>query len=734
MSRSRTNIKKGRRASRSVSQRRFSANNKRSLSRCTSKEFGDDRRNYYKSAGKRSESIHRKNIFKKSKNYCKSFRDGSLTENDEGIMLPPPIQGSATGCVESQKRTKSFFSNPAPFRPFSIHNDVNKNSEPNLFRSVKETYLAWEGEKAQEISEKQIHYAALCVKVENLKEHTKGLKCNKLIDLFFGEGKNISNPPNKQLRKLKDIIAMELTANEFARYSKITDIESAELFRKTNESLELLQQQQIMSNPIFSNIFVDDYYTEFSALPNNNFLTPSFQLDTEKYQMSEEGLRLEVSDDNTSSALNNYDENSEKKLVHPEHKNTSDMLHFELYEILKQPPNSEEKYDPLKIMHMRRSFLTKLLRNKTSAVLNWLKFIRVMSSVATQAITVLNGTEIRNVEEKIPFTVEGNKETAYGESVDTNSSYMDQLKRLDVGSLGADLVFGAIIDTLQKNFVNICMSVGELALILGVPIVLVKWPKEITNTNEYKHLLTRSLPRFAAENAIPSMYIIDHLMREQEEQDREEEKKQQQLVEENGETSRENNASIRSDSAEVKRRMNVATFGLADKDKQKAVRDVFNRIVDSGNHSMNNSSNMKLENYSVYSNETAFSAATSIINNRVAVCDNIATKIIDHLDKKQHIISLIVSRLLQKAKLAATVYWINNSLGKDKTKNKTTADIPLRQLMPINDSIRRIEMKNSVSKRPISSVTSSPIPFLDASASNLFQDYDDDEDGSCSEH
>ena len=82
-----------------------------------------------------------------------------------------------------------------------------------------------------------------------------------------------------------------------------------------------------------------------------------------------------------------------------------------------------------------------------------------------------------------------------------------------------------------------------------------------------------------------------------------------------------------------------------------------------------------------------YTAACSIIDYKTPVFENIMSVVVKYLDKRKHLISAALMKLLKKAKLNIAVYCIknklNNAAAKCKKKNPSDSDddVPMQNLM-----------------------------------------------------
>ena len=482
-----------------------------------------------------------------------------------------------------------------------LHNALPPSSSPPntptaLVDVLSKVNDALGGKEAIQKIDENMEVAVLKAKIQMLRDTTKNLRCGYMVDIVFGDSDVPKKPSPDDLRRLKNIIAGELTLNEFIKSSEVTDITSAELFRRSNENLEMVQRQQIMSNPLFSEI------------SSASFLFSRVQ----KTEMEKEEVRGFICNSTINSDNN---------------------LHMELFNLLNKTPG--KKKDPCHRLYDRVSFLNRLIRHKTANSIMWTRLVNLVSNVSSQAAIVLFGDGDEQREEMI-------SDPTYS----TSMIAMNAVKDMNMGSIGVNLVFGAASDMLERNMNRVCVDIGELALYLNIPVVLLQWPQEFIITEEYKNILMRSISSFSAKMAIPSMYIIDQITFDDEEKNEDEEQQEHLELFSEGEKK-----------ASINKLYNEIRSGRGR--EKELVQSIFSQQQTTVPSSIT-------EN--LLDTSTVYTAAASIIDYKIPVFDNIMSGLIKYLDKRKHLINAAVIKLLKKAKLNITVYCIKNKLNNVSAK------------------------------------------------------------------
>ena len=456
------------------------------------------------------------------------------------------------------------------------------------------------GKEAMEKIDENMKAAALQVKVQMLRDTTKNLQCSQMVDVLFGCGDTPKKPSPHNLRRLRNIIAAELTIKEFIKSSKVTDLDSANLFRQSNENLEMIQRQQIMSNPLFSEI------------------SSAHLSQVEKGQ--------------------NRIEDEEEDIRTPE-----ENLHIMLHKL----SNSKEE-DPCNKLSNRISFLNSLIYHKTASNIMWAKLINVVSGVFSQVADVLFGN--------------GDEQNLISESPSAEKN---------LGSLGVDFFFGTASHILERNMSKICTDIGELALCLNIPVVLIHWPQEYVKMEQYKNILMRSIHSFSVNVTLPPMYIINQIMFDDDEES-------------------ENIC------ANEEQQNKAAADLFSEENKKTSINKLFNEIRGGGQERefMRAMFQEKCTTVSSSSNDSlnVYSVAATIIDYKIPIFDNIMKSVVTYIDDRKHLINKAIVQLMKKAKLNITVYRVKNKLNSVSARENAS---PTRNLM-----YRAYRHRDVATKRP----------------------------------
>nr|BDT63010.1 MAG: wsv313-like protein [Trachysalambria curvirostris nimavirus] len=483
--------------------------------------------------------------------------------------------------------------------------------------------------------DKTMEDMVLRTKVQMLRNSTSDLQCNSLVDLVFGSDFEPKRPRPSDINLLKTAIATELTVNEFVRSSKVTDLDSAELFRKSNESLEMVQRQQIMSNPLFTGVFTAiDTANERVGRRRYGFLGQGAERDGEEGE-GEEGEHNYRPGHSLASMV------------------TENALRTELYSIMSVSASDEDQHC-IRVTD-RVSFLNRLIKHKTTNVVMWARLIKLLHSICTHASGVLSGDEI-NLDKMKP-------KMQLGQGFDA-----------DMASIGIDLVFGGASDILERNISEVCGTVGQLSIHLGVPVVLLRWPQEFIKCQVYKSLLMDSIYSLSAKMTIPSIYIID------------------QIMSDCGRGTERPEISVNDNKlelySEADKKAAIARVYHEVRNGRGCEKDVLRAIfTDSGVDTDASVPGGDLPGTAQVS--VAYSTALTIIDYRVPLFDNIVYGIVEFLEKRKKLISVMFARLLRQAKLAAAVYRINSQLNNVSTKCRQNKSLSERDVAPMQNLMYR---------------------------------------------
>ena len=435
------------------------------------------------------------------------------------------------------------------------------------------------------------------IKVRMLKEETKGLHCNKLVGILFGEDDDNLQMPSLEVRKkLKKAIDIELTVKRFKDYEAVVDINTAELFMRDKSALEDICRQQVMSNPLLSSLAYDN------SISNKS---------TTKKITSESPLEDE-------SVV------GEKEAVATASITTQVILYQELTDII-----SSENTDPATRLTNKISLLKKILAYKIGSMCNLSKMLNLSSFIVRQAINTIGGS-------------------AAAERVllhDGGSIYGTMGGDPSLSGEGIGFLFGTILGGVNSVIIRSCVSVARLAMTMGVPIVMLNWPQEFKASKDYDGILRESILKFKHTSNVSLSFILDSVF---------------SIEEEEEETTSNTPA--------------AAVSILTDKEKAKIIRDSINNHSDRdffgsffGDFYGHNSKKRREETLEIPV-ELLYQNATNVIEHKNRITDNMFSSVVEYLEENKILLSRILNKLITKASLAATMYYINSSSVKKNKK------------------------------------------------------------------
>nr|BDT63216.1 MAG: wsv313-like protein [Hemigrapsus takanoi nimavirus]GBG35349.1 wsv313-like protein [Hemigrapsus takanoi nimavirus] len=487
---------------------------------------------------------------------------------------------------------------------------------------------------------------AFAIKVKMLREETKGLHCNKLVDILFGEDDdNLKMPSLEMRKKLKKAIDIELTVKQFMDYKAVVDINTAELFMKDKSALEDICRQQVMSNPLLSSLDYDN------SIPNNNNKSKTKILTSESPLENESDSASIVNENNavatTAAAL---------VVATPQV-----VLYQELTDIV---TNSSKNTDPATRLTNKISFLKKMLAFKIGNTCNTSKILNLSSFIVKQAINTIGGGAAA---ERVLLHGGGSGGSFY-------SGAMGEDPSLSGAWIG--LLFGTILGGVNSVIIRSCVSVARLAMTMGVPIVMLNWPQEFKVSKDYESILRESILKFKHTSNVSLSFILDSVFGVEEEEEEKE-------------------TAINYPAA--------AVSILTNKEKAKIIRDSINK---DNNYSDRDFFGSLFEGYYGYNSkkkqrgetlempiELLYQNASNVIEHKNRITDNMLSGIVEYLEENKILLSRILNNLISKASLAATVYYINsssvkkaNSVKKNNNAQKASARVntgsgtPLKKL------------------------------------------------------
>ena len=432
-----------------------------------------------------------------------------------------------------------------------------------------------------ETNTEKLEKMAFAIKVKMLREETKGLQCNKLVDILFGEDEDNLKMPSLELRKkLKKTIDIELTVKRFMDYKAVVDINTAEIFMKDKSALEDICRQQVMSNPLLSSL---DY--------NNSSIA----------NKSESPL------ENESDSRNAVVETTPQVVLYQE---LTDLL-----------TDSSEKTDPATRLTNKISFLKKMLAFKIGNMCNINRMLNLSSFIVKQAIQMIGGGAAA---ERVLLQ-------------DGGSSFYSGEENPSLSGAGIGLLFGTILGGVNSAIIRSCVSVARLSMTMGVPIVMLNWPQEFKASKDYESILRESVFKFKNISNVSLSFILDSVF----------------------------------DKEETTSNTSTAAVSiLTDKEKAKIIRDsvnntncndreLFGSLFDGyETNKKRRSETLEMPMELLYQN------ASNVIEHKNRITDNMLSGIVDYLEENKTLLSKILNKLISKAGLAATMYYINSSSAK----------------------------------------------------------------------
>jgi len=464
----------------------------------------------------------------------------------------------------------------------------------------------------------RIKRLALQVKVNLLKEQTKGLKCAFLIDEVFGIGEEVKQPSQACLSLLRDTIAAELTAASFSRYANVVDMITAENFRMENSTLEALQRDQIMSNPLFSEIYtghrrggICQKIASINAPPVNY----NSSVDTEG---SYEDSTVHVSSRLTRSMI----------------------LKQELRDVLM----NSQTMSPSDRLNRRHNYLRSLLDYKITPLASWSKFLRILRNISSQIINGLYGEEVQ-------ASWDSTEPRQWGFGVTT----FDALGKQHVGAIGTTMVIGTFKSMMDRGIISISKNIGEIAIMLGVPVAMLPWNTIFASSPEYRDILTRSLSRVAKDTAVPSMFLLNQIL---------------------------SDAVVDKDVTQADQGIPLCSNLSTEADRQEAARRIFRELAigeKSGKYSIEETRRAALDAISDSRPANAPTVALndrllndtieSVIDDKMPILENVLNAFLTYLDENTVIINMLILKLLRKAKIMNNLYNLKRTIEEEESEN-----------------------------------------------------------------
>jgi len=344
--------------------------------------------------------------------------------------------------------------------------NINDNLRPNIKKGLQETKLAIED-----------------VNMKLLEEHTQHLKCNAVVTTLFKKRREAIEagvvvddlpplPSADQIERLRKTITVELMIRKLEECKKVNCVSKANVHEVNITLLTTMQENQLLCNPIF-----DNYAKVYHHNEDDNV---TFQ---DKYDTDACSLRLEV--------------------------NTLDERRF------------DDEYEKLEYY---TNLLNRLLKLKTESLHQWLFTTQFLRQV------------IRGVVKSITSEKDGKRTTSYqydsDESYDIgsynnndNNNYNNNKNTIPTREnntcaseffwySGVELFFSFINERIQSYITGVSKDIAELAIQIGIPLIMIRWTGSFKTSKTYKSLLKRSINNIASIIIEPSLFILGNMLKE----------------------------------------------------------------------------------------------------------------------------------------------------------------------------------------------------------------------------
>nr|BDT62123.1 MAG: wsv313-like protein [Litopenaeus vannamei majanivirus Nimav-1_LVa] len=415
-----------------------------------------DKRNGYTIINKNNDNNNNRSSSSSSSGYS---TNSNIDKSDfflgENLKLDNPV-------IEISRSDKDKYNDERPYdndkeqqlQPPSLHqlmNNVNNHIRPNIEKGLRETSLTIEG-----------------INIKLLEEQTRHLKCNAIvIDLFnkrqeaIKAGVGIDDlppfPSVDQIEELRKTITIELTIKKLEECKKMNCISDANEREVNISLLTTLQENQLLANPIFDG---------YARVYHNNMTL-------------QDNLPTKVS-----------------------------CLEFEISTM-----DEKEFTDEYERLEYYTDFINRLLVFKTEGLKQWLSIIQILKQV------------INGVIDSLMKKNDGDENTTYQyDEFDDDESYYstDQYTTTTINTetcnksfilhSSIELFFSFIHERTSRYITNISKNVAELALRLGIPLIMIRWSSSFKSSTVYKSLLKRSINNISNTSTDPSIFILSNIL------------------------------------------------------------------------------------------------------------------------------------------------------------------------------------------------------------------------------
>ncbi|XP_063615406.1 protein PFC0760c-like [Penaeus indicus] len=352
----------------------------------------------------------------------------------------------------------------------SLHqlmDNINDNLRPNIKKGLQETKLAIED-----------------VNMKLLEEHTQHLKCNAVVTALFKKRREAIEagvvvddlpplPSADQIERLRKTITVELMIRKLEECKKVNCISKADAHEVNITLLTTMQENQLLCNPIF------DEYARIYHHGEDDGVT--FR---DGYDADARSLRLEA------SAL--------------------DDRRF------------DDEYEKLEYY---TNLLNRLLKLKTESLHQWLftaRFLRRVMRGVVRSITSENdgkktASHRYDSDESYDMGSYDNNNVCDNNNDDNNTiptRESDTRASEFFWYSGVELFFSFVNERIQSYITGVSKDVAELAIRIGIPLIMIQWTGSFKTSKAYKSLLKRSINNIASIIIEPSLFILGNMLKE----------------------------------------------------------------------------------------------------------------------------------------------------------------------------------------------------------------------------
>nr|BDT62342.1 MAG: wsv313-like protein [Melicertus latisulcatus majanivirus] len=371
---------------------------------------------------------------------------------------------------EEKKEETSSKSDENQHKEHSLHqliNNVNSNIGSNIEKGLQETNMAIED-----------------INIKLLEEQTQHLKCNTVVLALFKKrqdairtGVSFDNlpplPTVDQVEHLRKTITVELMMKKLEECKKMDCVSKANTHEVNINLLTTLQENQLLCNPIFD---------EYAKVYHNTTITAANFINNDN-------------DDNDDYIQSN---------------GLAENWSLEYDVNVLGEREFDDEYEKLEFY---TSFLNRLLAFKTESLYQWMLILHFLEQIVGGIIGSMTSKQDHDQTTTHRYHGDDDDDAPHNETQRKNmvpiigNNYF-------LWQSGIELTFSFLDEKIQNYIKGISKDIAEIALRIGIPLIMIRWPNSFKSSNVYRSLLKRSINNISKIAIDPSLYILNHIIKD----------------------------------------------------------------------------------------------------------------------------------------------------------------------------------------------------------------------------